>query len=139
MRVVLDPNVFVSAAVADGVSRRLIALWREERRYDLVVCPMLLDELHEVLQRDRFRIWITLDEVDALIRLLRSEASLLADPHEVPPVSRDPDDDYLVALAQRENADALVSGDSDLTALRQNHPPVLTPAQALTHLEEPGR
>ncbi len=138
MRLVLDPNVFVSAAVADGVSRRLVALWREERRYDLVVCPMLLDELHEVLQRDRFRTWITLDEVDALIRLLRSEASLLPDPHEVPPVSRDPDDDYLVALARREKADAIVSGDHDLTALELDDLPILTPAHAVARLSETG-
>ncbi len=66
-------------------------------------------------------------------------SAVVADVAPAGSLSRDPDDDYLVALAQRENAKALVSGDSDLTALKQNDPPVLTPAQALTHLDEAGR
>ena len=44
------------------------------------------------------------------------------DPTEPSPVSRDPDDDYLVALADSVRADALVTGDADLLDLAD--PPV---------------
>ena len=64
MRLVLDPNVLVSAVVARGVSRQLLALWREER-FELVVCPVLLEELHGVLMRDRFRRWIATETARA--------------------------------------------------------------------------
>jgi uncharacterized protein len=116
VRLALDTNVLVSAVVARGVSRRLFDLWREQR-FELVACPMFLDELDEVLRRDRFRRVIAPDEVDARLSPLRTGATVVEDPADNPPVTADPDDDYLVALARREQADALVSGDRHLTDL----------------------
>lgn len=77
MRLVLDPNVLVSAVVAQGVSRRLFDRWRVQHRFELIVCPMLLDELDEVLRRPRFQSVITSDELQVLLALLRSEATLM--------------------------------------------------------------
>jgi len=50
-------------------------------------------------------------------------------------VSRDPNDDYLVALARRSGAEALISGDDDLLSLTDLDPPVLSPAQAVAQLD----
>lgn len=138
MRLVLDPNVLVSAVVADGVSRRLFDAWRTERRYELVVCPSLLDELDDVLSRDRFQRFMTADERQTVMALLRSDATTVADPEAIDPVTADPDDDYLVALARRERVDALVSGDSDLTGMVNPNVRVLTPAEALDRLGPTG-
>jgi hypothetical protein len=52
-------------------------------------------------------------------------------------VTRDPGDDYLVALAQAANVDHLVSGDKDLTSLTAASPPVLSPAAFLDLLGPP--
>lgn len=68
------------------------------------------------LWRDRFRRFLPPDDREVLMALLRADVTVVADPQNVAPVTADPDDDYLVALAQRERADVLVSGDSDLTA-----------------------
>jgi hypothetical protein len=95
VRFVLDPNVVVSAVVADGVSRRLLDAWRYNRRFELVVCPLLLDELEDVLRRERFRRFITPEERDVLMALLRTEAGTSRRavqpsiaPPAVPPPSR---------------------------------------------------
>ncbi len=50
-------------------------------------------------------------------------------------MSRDPNDDYLVALARRSGAEALISGDDDLLSLTDLDPPVLSPAQAVAQLD----
>lgn len=50
------------------------------------------------------------------------------------PISRDPTDDYLLALARFAGAAYLVSGDKDLTVLKDVVPPVLTPAAFLETL-----
>ncbi len=63
MRFVLDTNVLVSAVIARGVSRQLFNAWRNNRVFDLIVCPMLLGELSGVLRRERFRAIVTQDEV----------------------------------------------------------------------------
>ena len=44
MRVVVDPNVLVAAAITNGVSARLLDHWLTVRSFELVVCPMLIAE-----------------------------------------------------------------------------------------------
>lgn len=66
----------------------------------LVACPLLLDELDRVLARERFLRWRSRDQLDRFVADLRALADIVDDPTDVPSVTRDPDDDYLVALAE---------------------------------------
>lgn len=78
-----------------------------------VVTQHLLDELTAVLIRPKFRHWLDVADAVAFVETLGGHADLHPDPG--PPVRRvrDPDDDYLVTLA--EAADAIVvTGDADL-------------------------
>lgn len=134
MRIVCDPNVLVSAAVATGVSAELLDRWLIDRPFELVVCPLLLGELGEVLMRPKFRRWITAEQVAAFVELLDREAESWDDPAEVPPVTGDAKDDYLVALHRSAKADLLVSGDPDLTELQAADVSVLTPGELLGRL-----
>lgn len=60
LRVVVDPNVVVSAAISpDGVTGRLIRLGLAGR-FRMVVCPMLIDEARDALSRPRLRRFVTL-------------------------------------------------------------------------------
>jgi putative PIN family toxin of toxin-antitoxin system len=134
VRVVLDPNVLVSAAVATGVSAELLDRWFTDRPFELVVCPALLDELGDVLARSKFRRWITAEEAAAFVERLEGEAESWPDPSEVPPATGDPKDDYLVALYRDCQADLLVSGDSDLLDLGAADVNVVTPGELLERL-----
>lgn len=139
MRVVLDPNVLISASIAPrGIPRALLNAWAEER-LELIVSPQLLAELEDVLSRERLRRWLTQQEVMAFVAKLRLGATLVNDPPTpTAPITADPDDDYLVALAQAARADCLVSGDRHLTELPDPDPPVLTPRQLLDRLQTLG-
>jgi hypothetical protein len=55
------------------------------------------------------------------------------DPEHAPPVSRDPNDDYLIATALHAKADVLVSGDRDLTDLLDPPVRILTHAACSTN------
>lgn len=116
MRVVIDPNVLVSAAVATGVSAELIDRWLTERPFELATCPHLIAELREVLAREKFRRWLPIADADLYIDRVEHESDAWPDPDEIPPVTGDLKDDYLVALYRACDADALVSGDLDLTS-----------------------
>jgi predicted nucleic acid-binding protein len=60
----------------------------------------------------------------------RSRSGRRTDPEGAPAVStRDPNDDYLLALARSAKVNVLVSGDRDLTDLANTQPPIETPAQ----------
>ena len=116
-RAVLDPNVLVAAAIRPGGSPARCVGAFAEGRYELVVSPLLLEELRSVLRRERFRSFLTVEQADRFVHALGRDATLVADPAEPPSVSRDRGDDYLVALARAAGAHVLVSGDADLLEL----------------------
>lgn len=129
-RAVLDPGVFVSAVVAPtGTSAELVT---EMLRGDLevIVSPDLAAELGGVLRREKFRRYLDLAAVDALMSMLWSAANLVPDPTEPAPLnSVDPKDDYLLALAFDQKS-WLVSGDSDLLEL-SGRAPICAPGDLL--------
>ena len=136
IRLVLDPGVLVSAAIVGGGAPALILEAIREGRADLIVSERLLGELDGVLARPRFRKYLTVEQAQRFVAAIRRIAIVEDDVRTPPRVSRDPDDDYLVALARSAGAVALVSGDKDLTSLKDASPPVFTPRQTLDRLEE---
>lgn len=129
-RAVLDPGVLVSALITPtGAPAKLLRAARSGR-FELIVSPLLLEELGSVLRRDKFRRYVDLDVVAPYLDLLRRDAQLAADPETPSPVRcADPDDDYLIALAYSHKA-ALVSGDRHLLELAAKIP-VFSPVEFL--------
>ena len=116
-RAVLDPGVLVSALITPtGIPAKLLLAARGGS-FELIVSPLLLEELEAVLRREKFRRYVDLGGVAAYLDLLHGDAQLAADPEDPPPIRcADPDDDYLIALAHSRSA-ALVSGDRHLLEL----------------------
>jgi putative PIN family toxin of toxin-antitoxin system len=79
--------------------------------------------------------YVTLDEVEQYVAGIASHAETLPDPPAADPIARDPNDDYLIALARAAQADAIVSGDEDLLVLEQIKPPILSPSSLVQTLE----
>lgn len=126
MRVVFDTNIIVSGILsARGAARALLDLARLGH-ITLVTSPVLLDELEDVLTRFVPR---------AAAGEIRSAVEEIADvvgPVEVPSVTRDPDDDHVLATATAGNVAYIVSRDHDLLTLgAYQEIPILAPAPAL--------
>lgn len=135
MCVVFDTNIYVSALIGGSAPRALLDLWTRTKPVELIVSPKLLAELTDVVGREKFRRWFSLDEANTLIARLQNEAVEIKDQHLAEPVSAHPDDDYLIALARAAEGAFIVSGDTDLTDLADPEPAVLTPAEFLAILE----
>lgn len=129
MRVVLDPNVLVSALIStSGPPRKLIEFWIDGR-FELLVSPVLLGELREVLSRPKFERWASSETISEYLSGIEDGSIEVEDSPDPEPCSPDPDDDYLLSLAEMSGADFLVSGDPDLTGLADFTPPIITPRQ----------
>ncbi len=115
-RLVIDPNVLVSGIPwqEDPRPPRLLVDAIEGELFEAVACPHLLSEVRKTLRKPYFRERISEGERESALAALESAAMVLADPVDPEPVLRDPDDDYLVALARESGAEAIVSGDKDL-------------------------
>jgi putative PIN family toxin of toxin-antitoxin system len=113
-RAVVDSSVLVSALIArrDSPPSQVLRAWARER-FELVVSPQLISELAGVLARAKFERYVTPDEVADFIEMLRSDAVIHPDAAVIERATRDPRNDYLVALAKAAGA-VLVSSDHDL-------------------------
>jgi putative PIN family toxin of toxin-antitoxin system len=133
LRVVLDVNVLVSTLLSRaGAPGRLLALWLEGA-FELVVSEELLAEFGRALAYPKLREHISPEDAAGFIALLRSTASMVAGAERPDPISRDPGDDYLLALA-KASASVLVSGDRDLLVLAPELP-IQEAGALLAHLQ----
>ncbi len=134
MRAILDVNVLVSALLSpNGAPAQLLVAWKEGR-YELLVSPLLLEELERSLSYPKIRKRIDAVDAERFVEALRASATVIADPDEKPPLrSPDPGDDYLLTLAATENA-PIVSGDRHLLEL-DDRAPVFSPRSFLATLE----
>lgn len=98
--------------------------------FESVVCPKLLREVRRGLDRPYFRDRVAPEEADRLVRAITRASIQLRDPRDPPAILRDPEDDYLVALATTARARAIVTGDKDLLDHPGLHPPALIPRAA---------
>ena len=120
MRVILDTNILLSGLIAPGgVPARLIDAWLDGR-FTLVSHLLQLDEFRAVSRRDKIRALVRPSEAG---RLVNQIAALAHMPERLPPVerSRDPRDDFLLALCEAGAANRLVTGDKDDLLALQRH------------------
>ena len=136
IRAVLDTNVLISYLLShQGVIAEIIDHYWRRGGFTLLTFPELMAEVADVVMRPGLAPLIDADAADALLVALHAEGEAQAPLVEVPPFTRDPDDDAFVAYALAGDADLLVSGDKDLLVLEQvNGVRIVSPAEFLAIL-----
>jgi uncharacterized protein len=118
LQLLLDTNTAISGLIWQGFPGKLIDE-AVSGRIQLISTDILLDELLEVLQRPKFK--KNLEQLSVTAEdLFEGYASLveLVEPVDLKDsVSRDRDDDNVLAAAIGGKADLIVSGDDDLLVL----------------------
>ena len=136
MRLVLDTNIVVSGLIWGGVPRRLLDLG-QDGQVTLFSRSVLLDELADVLGRDKFAALLTSQGITPAFLMQRyGMLAMLVKPQPIErTVPNDADDDAVIATALTAQVDVIATGDSDLLVL---HPwrgiQILNAADALQHL-----
>ena len=121
LRAVLDTNVFLSAFLSRNPSsptREILQRW-QDGEFMLLVSDALIDELAEKLLDNG----IHQDRVTEILTLLAGLAEWITVPEAavLPEVSRDPDDDPILACAVVGKADYLVTYDTHFEPLGDLH------------------
>jgi putative PIN family toxin of toxin-antitoxin system len=137
MRVILDTNILVSGFLWSGPSRQILDAARQGE-IQLFTTQVLLDELANVLRRDKFATRLKRAGVSSntLVTGFKALANLI-EPQNIPPtILDDPDDDAVLACAIAAKAQAIVSGDSHLLKLGViSEIPILTATDLLKQLD----
>ena len=118
MRVVLDTNILVSALISrSGPTDRLYAAWKD-RGYRLVTSNEQLEEFRRVTRYPRVKTMLDPGAAGTMHNQLRASEIVL---EKLPTItwSRDPADNFLLAMAEAGAADYLVTGDKrDVLSLK---------------------
>lgn len=132
-KVVVDTNVWISAALSSSGSPALVVRWVLSKGLP-VFSSRTFDELETRLWRPKFDRWLTVDQRKRLLHDLGAAAHWVEidDATASQGFCRDPDDDAFLHAALGSRATCIVSGDADLLALAAHAPvPVWSPAEAL--------
>lgn len=136
MRVVVDPNVLLSALIAPGGTSDK-AVRALATGATLIVSEQLLDRFVQRASGKRFRRWFSVADARELADRLSDLAETVIAPDDVPAVvEADPSDDYLVALARHARAQRLVTGDHGIRRSLENATDlrVVSPGEILEEL-----
>ena len=136
MRFVPDSNILISAFFWGGVPGKILELTRRND-YTLLSSEALLDELLDVLRREKFA--ERLHRINKTpIQFLQDYRTLVEVVDVMPlpePICDDPDDDAILACALSGEADVIVSGDNDLLRLKMVAGiPIMKPVQFLSQI-----
>ena len=115
-RVVFDTNVLVSATLSRGKPYTVLEL-AERGDIDSVTSPNIIDELEDVLSRERLP--FESEQINEFVGKILSMSELVTPEMDLEAVEDDPDDDKILECAVAGNADYIVSGDSHLLDIEE--------------------
>jgi len=134
MKVVIDTNIFVSSFFG-GNPRKIIDLWKHEK-ITLCLSKAVLDEYIDVLciigLKDEY-------ELDELLSLFSRGFNILfiRKTPKIQIIKNDPDDDKFIECAMALKADAVITGDREILAVKEYAGiRIVTPQQFLANYKE---
>ena len=113
--VIFDSNIWISFAIGKRLNELKIALTHPNVK--VFVCRKLLWEVSGTIQKSKFAKYISPERRQMLLELM--EACHCVEIEGQITISRDPNDDFLLDLATKINADYLITRDNDLLVLKK--------------------
>jgi hypothetical protein len=134
MKVVIDTNIFVSSFFG-GNPRKIIDLWKTEK-ITLCLSNAILDEYIDVLRRIGLKDEYELEELLSLFSRGFNILFITKTP-QIHIIKNDPDDDKFIECAVALKADAVITGDREVLAVKDYMGiRILTPHRFLENYRE---
>lgn len=116
MRLVLDTNILIAAALRGGFSEEILSMAAQGDFGVLVCSEEILNELIEKLV-NKFQ-WLVYD-AKSFANEIRKASEIVETKIKVDVVKNDPDDNKILECALAGKADLIVSADQDLIKLKK--------------------
>lgn len=128
MKIILDTNIWISFLIGHRLQTILDIVTNDD--FVIVVCPQLTKEIVDVAGRDKISRYISENDVEDLLRIIRVYCHSIDIMKLAESDVRDQKDLYLLSLAETIDAEYIVSGDADLTDLaRHKNTQIITLAE----------
>jgi putative PIN family toxin of toxin-antitoxin system len=115
-RVIIDSNIWISFLLTGDFLKfdKIIA----DNDLVIILSQELVDEFIEVTQRNKFKKYFNLNDVENLLLKIKTRAVIVQVNSKVT-ACRDPKDDFLLSLAVDGEATHLITGGKDLLVLKK--------------------
>ena len=134
MKVLFDTNLWISFMIGKRLSTLADVLYRSD--VEVYVSEQLLNEIRTVIARPKFDRLISTETRYNFFEMVYNVCHMTNINVEAVTPIRDIKDIYLLSLAESVPVDYIVSGDKDLTELREHAGiPILTYSELLTILD----
>jgi putative PIN family toxin of toxin-antitoxin system len=108
-QIVVDTNVLVAGLRSNrGASYKLLTILNDAR-WQVNISTTLIFEYEEILKRSSLELGLSFPDIDGIIRGICSISNQRQIFHVWRPTSTDPDDDFLIDLAVKAQAEFLVT------------------------------
>jgi len=131
MKIVLDTNILVASFITHGVCNELFE--HCALRHKIFLSRFILEEFRGVLIE---KFGFGSNQAGEAVRLLQTRSAIVNPMNLGRPVSRDPDDDNVIATAVAAACDCIVTGDKDLLCLKRFQGIEILPPNAFWQFEE---
>ena len=125
MKVVLDTNVIVAAFATQGLCHAVFEMCLDQQ--DIYLSSEILKEIADALKR---KLKVPPQTIQDTLEYLKEHSTVF---HVKPlgkRISRDQNDDHIIALAEQSLADYIITGDEDLLVLKKHKGiPIIQPRQ----------
>lgn len=119
MKIIFDNNIWISFLI--GKRMKALQSFFGNPAVTIVYCDELEQEYLLVARRPKIAKYADDEQVERIHRLMTQYCLHDVALSQTEITNRDPNDIYLLTLAEHSNADYLVSGDSDLTDMKEFH------------------
>lgn len=118
IRIAFDTNIWVSFTIGKRLNK-LKSIFLNEK-FEIFICPEIIEEYIRVARSDKLAKYISLQRTIDTLDLIEVFSTLKHVKSKVR-LSRDPNDDFLLAFSMENRLDYLVTGDKDLLVLKKYH------------------
>ena len=134
MKILFDTNLWISFMIGKRLSTLADVLYRSD--VEVYVSEQLLNEIRTVIARPKFDRLISTETRYNFFEMVYNVCHMTNINVEAVTPIRDIKDIYLLSMAESVPVDYIVSGDKDLTELREHAGiPILTYSELLTILD----
>ncbi len=119
LKATYDTNILVSGTtVLQGPIANVINAWIDDE-IELITSKPLIDELSETLQKPYFVSKLSDEQIQSYIDIIKNRATIVPITTPIPTISKDPDDNVVLATAESGTASYVVTGDHQLQEIKQ--------------------
>jgi putative PIN family toxin of toxin-antitoxin system len=116
IKIVLDTNIWISYLISKNSNQWDTLIFSD--KIQIIYSEKLLNEFIEVTQRDKFRKFFSLEDLEVILKFLGDFAIFVESIGKKYTLCRDLKDNFLLDLAVTAEADFLVTGDKDLLEIK---------------------